>query len=332
MERLIELPQNQETGKRETELVNPRDIAFMTTTFYKNWQPLPEGATRDADDADGIRGDLAIKTLASAKENGFQVAIVDGGSTDAFRSALTDIIGKPASDEKQRGMSPSRRQVFGEASALQDAKVLVWAEPEKVSMAQADNIQKAAKPIIEGRADVVIPKRDDAAFSTYPEYQVTWEKEANSKFNKLLRKNGLLPDNMDDLDAWFGPRLFKNSPEITKLFMHQWERDDTRPDKKDKRMDPELWANATFLPVVATLYRDKLAGHSPRVVSVPVNYVHPAEQTANEQDSPDFAAKREQQSDNILEATRALIAVFNYDANHENPLYHPANRETDTIK
>lgn len=298
----------------EIEPFNPRDIAVATTTFYKGWAPLAEGATREAGDVDGNRGDLALKMLTEAQRQGFQLAVVDGGSSDAFRATLANVIGKPASDEQQRGMSQSRRQVFGEASALNEARVVAWIEPEKVAMAQGDNLKKAAAPILSGEADVVLPKRDATAFASYPEHQVPWEQDANRQFNDILRTNGLLPEDAEDLDAWFGPRLFKNTPEVTKFFMHQWERDDTHPDQKEKTMEPELWAGAIFLPVVAKLYEDRLNGNPPSVVSVPVDYVHPREQKEFEEANEEiFGPKREQQSQNILGATRALVQVFNYD-------------------
>jgi len=307
----------------EAEFVNPHDIAFATATFYKNWRPLAEGVTRAAIDIDGIRGDLALKTLTAARMNGFQIAVVDGGSSDIFRYALSEIIGRPPSDELQKGMSPSRRQVFGEASALKGVKIIAWVEPEKVAMAAGDNLVRAAQPIIKGDADVVVPKRDPFAFLTYPDYQVEWEHGANDEFNKILRDNGLLPKKSENLDVWFGPRLLRNDPDVLELFLHQWERDDTHPDIKDAMMDPELWAGAIFLPIVAKLYKDKLDGNSPRVVSADVQYIHPKEQTRTEQDSPFFRDKREQQSKNILNATAALAQVFSYDAMHGSSLYRP---------
>jgi hypothetical protein len=319
----IRRPIPQEMRTREKELVDPQSIAFATATFYRDWKPLADGATRNITDVDGIRGDLALATLTAARLNGFQIAVVDGGSSNAFRNILSETIGKPPSDERQKGMSPSRRQVFGEASAFNGVKVIAWVEPEKVSMATDNNLQKAALPILQGNADVVIPKRDTFAFMTYPDEQVRWEQDANKKFSEILRQNDLLPRNAEVLDVWFGPRLFKNDPDILKFFLHQWERDDTPSNKKDVKMDPDLWAGATFLPVVAKLYQDKLDGKPPRVVSVPVAYTHPYEQTITEQDSPVFTAKREQQSRNILNATAALVQVFSYDSVHERPLYRP---------
>lgn len=308
---------------KELECVDPHAIAFATATFYKNWHPISNVTSRDPLDIDGIRGDLALKTLRAAKLNGFQIAVVDGGSSEAFKNALSTTLGQEPSNEKQKGMSPSRRQVFTEASGLAGVKIIAWVEPEKVAMANGNNLQNAALPILKGDADVVIPKRDAFAFLTYPEYQVSWEQQANNDFNKLLKDNGLLPQDAEDLDVWFGPRLFKNDPEVLKLFLHQWERDDTHPNQRDAKMDPEHWAGAIFLPVVAKLYQDKLDGNSPRVISFPVNYTHPEEQTRTEKDSPVFTAKREQQSINILDATAALVQIFTYDAKQKKPLYRP---------
>lgn len=320
--------------RSETETVNPREIAFATATFYRAWEPSTADAVRDATDVDGIRGDLALKTLTAAKLNGFQIAVVDGGSSVAFRKALTETIGKPASDEEQKGMSPSRRQVFGEAATLDGVKVIAWVEPEKVTMAAGDNLFRAALPILQGQADVVIPKRDEFAFIAYPYYQTNWEKESNRQFNRLLKENGLLPEDSEDLDMWFGPRLFRNDPNVLKLFTYQWERDNMYPAQQngttiwehDAEMNPDLWAGAIFLPVIAQLYKDKLDLKPPRVVGVEVDYIHSEEQKRTEQNSPTFQTKREQQSRNILHAAEALMQVFTYDSAQVKPLYRPIPR------
>ena len=146
----------------------------------------------------------------------------------------------------------------------------------------------------------MVPKldRDEIAFSTYPTYQADWEKRANTEFNRLLRNHGLLPDDTEDLDAWIGPRLIKNNLNILKLFLHTWELEQTDPKADNGKLDPELWPNAIFLPLVAALWRDKLLGQAPRVKSVAIDYRHPAEQTRIEKDSDMLQAKREQQFGN----------------------------------
>lgn len=277
---------------------NPHSIGIATTTFYKNWYP---GDVQEQNKVDKIRGNLAIQMLREATAKGFQIAVVDGGSSDAFRETLEEM-GIITHAEQEKGMSGSRRQAFNEISRLEGVKVIVWAEPEKVSIAR-DCLPEAAMPILQGLADIVIPKRDTNAFATYPDYQKSYELRANHLYNEILRKHNLLPPDADDLDVWFGPRLLKNDPEILKLFLDKYEFD-KRNLKLDEIVDPELWPNAIFLPVVAALKRGF------RVKSVPVQYTHPSEQTEIETDSEAFRRKRDIQYKNNIVSTMHLVRLI----------------------
>jgi hypothetical protein len=312
-------------GKIEEERFDPRSVGIATTTFYKNWRPVSEGQIRQVNDIDGIRGDLALATIAESVRKGFQVVVVDAPvSSDAFKNRLSGLAQENPDlhvfQETEKGMSPGRRQAFREVSALQGVKAIVWTEPEKVSIAR-DCLPMAVTPILEGRADIVVPTRDEAALATYPDYQAEWEKRANAKFNKILKEYSLLPEEAEDLDVWFGPRIIKNDPEVTKLFLHPWEIGWHNDPEFAKKYDPELWPNATFLPVVAALWRDKHLSRPPSAVGLPVHYRHPDEQTKSEQDNDVMRAKREQQFENIIDAEEALILVFEHDVSSGRNLY-----------
>ena len=312
--------QTEITQQKETEKLTPYDIGIATTTIYPTWEPLPEDSTRNVDDINGVRGDLALQTIKKAVENGFQIVVIDNPkSSVAFKQALEALaVDQPNlhiyQEEDISTMSAGRRQAMKDVSAL-DVKVIAWTEPEKISM--IDNLMQSAQSLLTEDVDIVVPKRDEIAFSTYPTYQADWEKRANTEFNRLLRNHGLLPDDTEDLDAWIGPRLIKNNLNILKLFLHTWELEQTDPKADNGKLDPELWPNAIFLPLVAALWRDKLLGQAPRVKSVAIDYRHPAEQTRIEKDSDMLQAKREQQFKNIIGATEALIHVFQYDSDHE---------------
>lgn len=58
---------------------------MATTTFYPSWEPGPSDANASADK---VRGDLALKTIKAAADNGYQIAVVDGGSSPAFLEAV----------------------------------------------------------------------------------------------------------------------------------------------------------------------------------------------------------------------------------------------------
>lgn len=146
----------------------------------------------------------------------------------------------------------------------------------------------------------MVPRRDDEAFATYPDYQVEFEQTSDRLWNDILRRHHLLPKDAPDLDAWIGPRFFKNDPEIVELFKGKYEFV-SETQSKLKQGAAELWPNALFLPLVAALHQ----GY--RVKSVDVPYRHPAEQTANEQDSEAFREKRRVQQENILKTTVHFI-------------------------
>jgi hypothetical protein len=280
------------------ETFNPREIGIATTTFYPGWYP---GETGDSPTADKIRGDIALVTIGEAMKKGYQSVVVDGGSATEFLDSLNKT-GVAVETEKERGMSASRRQAFEAVSGLEGVSIVCWTEPEKTSIV-ADCIPYAVQPLINGDADIVIPGRNAEAFATYPEYQVDFETTSNILWNNILRRHDLLPEDAPDLDAWIGPRFFRNDPDIVRLFEDRYEfaADTLSGLKKDA---PELWPNALFLPIVAALK----SGY--RVLGVDVPYRHPAQQTAFEQDSEEFRKKRAVQQENILKTTIHFIRLL----------------------
>jgi hypothetical protein len=284
------------------ETINPHEVGIASTTFYPGWYPSEAGENPSADK---VRGDIALATFSEAHGKGYQTVIVDGGSSSGFLDALGET-GVAIEAERDRGMSASRRQAFEAVSSLEGVNVICWTEPEKVSIVK-DCIPYALQPILSGEADIVVPRRDDESFATYPDYQVEFETTSNHLWNNILRRHGLLPEDAQDLDAWIGPRFFKNDPDIVKLFVDKYEfiYDVQSGLKKDA---PELWPNALFLPIVAALKQ----GY--RVVGVNVPYRHPAEQTAFEQDNDTFRQKRAYQQENILKTTVHFVRYL-----EENP-------------
>ena len=155
---------------------------------------------------------------------------------------------------------------------------------------------------MDGRADVVVPERDAEAWATYPKFQMEIEQEANRLWNEIMRKNGLLsPD--ENLDMWFGPKFFKNDPELVKLFMEQYQFDKRDLDL-DKLVKPEMYSNALFFPVVQALADGR------RVMSVPVPYRNPVAQTEFEKDSLEFRRKRDVQFKDIMTNTIHFIRML----------------------
>lgn len=291
-----EKPESHERqNDHEREAIN-HSICIATTTSYKNWYP---GEVREEAKVNKVRGDLALQMLQQAIGKGLQVVVVDGASSDLFRQALAEM-GITPHDEVEKSMAGSRRQVLREAGGLSGVKVVVWTEPEKVSIAR-DCLPEAVQPILQGLADIVIPKRDAAAFRTYPDYQVASEQRANRLWNQILKKHHLLPEMAEDLDVWFGPRFIRNDPEVLDIFLQKYTYKKEDNSELDKLVNVEDWPNTTFLPVVDALKKGL------RVVSIPVHYRHPQEQTAVEVDNDIFRRKRNVQYKTIIVSTNHLI-------------------------
>lgn len=285
----------QEPSMTQERLQNRR-VAIATTTFYKDWLPSQSATSMNADQ---IRGDLAIEAIKVAVEKGYQLAVVDGGSSAAFKDALS-VLGIRVIDQEEKGMSASRRQVFQEAAILRGVDAICWTEPEKISM--VENLGKAVKPILEGRADIVVPTRTAESYKTYPEQQVKSEQKANHLFSEVLRLTGLLPIDNPDLDTFFGPRVFRNEPEIVQLFTRQYQlKDDSRLSTIVK---PDSYLNSTFFPIILALEEKK------RVMSVSIDYHHPQSQTNFEKRNTEFEAKWVTQKQDIVSGAIQLARFF----------------------
>jgi len=255
-------------------------IAIATTTFYPDWN----GDSGYEKTSQKVRGDIALATIEEAKKHGYQLIVVDGGSSQAFKERLSSL-GVEFSNQVELGMSSGRQQAFKEAADLKGVQVIVWTEPEELSIIR-DCLPEAVVPILTGEADIVIPKREEKSFATYPSYQVEYEKRANRLWNAILRKQGLLPKHSEDLDVWFGPKFFKNSPEILELFLAKYEFK-----KGERALDSRL-----------------------KVTGVKVRYVHPKEQTAIELENiAEFSKKRDIQFKDIIVTTIHFIRLLRHD-------------------
>lgn len=286
-----------EPNHTKEQLEESSTVAIATSTFYKNYY---SGHLQDHDQVDKIRGNLALQMMGIAVERGYQLVVVDGNSSKDFQKEAADL-GVALTPENERGMSAGRRQAILAASQLPGVKIVTWTEPEKVSMVR-DCIEIGTKRIRRGEADISIPERGPGSFGTYPTYQVNYEQRANRRWNGTLRRFGFY-GGFRDLDVWIGPRFIRNDPELIDLFMKKFEYKSPQPLSSEVQRDKnlELWANAIFLPLVSAMHK----GY--RVVGQRVPYLHPAEQTALEQDSPQFQQKRVTQYRNINMATYYLV-------------------------
>jgi glycosyltransferase involved in cell wall biosynthesis len=226
--------------------------AIATATFYN---PDIE--------SDVYRAGFAKNAIRKATDLGYAVVVVDGGSPEELLKELEEY-GALLFSEEQEGMGPGRRQAIREAYGL-ERNVIVWTEPEKEGY--IPEIAKTVKPIIEGNADMVIPKRK--SLESYPLTQQHTETFINLYWKDMTGT---------DLDIIFGPRTWKR--DMSHYFLDY---DGEYGDRWD----------SIFIPVVNAVFDGK------RVVGVEVDYTHPKKQTEIEEHDLGFHRKRIDQINNI---------------------------------
>lgn len=282
---------------------NPQSLAIVSTVHYPGWY---EGETKWNNPeslSDKVRGDLALEMIGKAKDKNYQVTIVDSGASPAFTQKLDELKILKFSEEKG-GMSTGRQQGFREASLLtytdkgkeNFVEAICWLEPEKISII-SDCLPKLVEPILLGQADIIIPKRNEKEFEeTYPDYQVKYEKDSNRLWNGMLKKFGILDSGSQDLDVWFGPRVFRNTPYVVQTFLtkYKYDKNQDTSESFQNAYKPNRYSNATFFPVIAALFKGL------KVVSVEVPYKHPSDQTKIEKDNDEFRKKRADQQREII--------------------------------
>lgn len=277
------------------------EIAIATSTLYPNWYP---GRLKNQYQSDKVRGDLTLETCREIKEVGYQLFLVDGGSSDSYIRELESRGINPI-PQTEPLLSGSRRQAIHKANITERVGYIVTMEPEKVDFIQ--HIPKTLEPIANGQCDIVVPRRDKRSFDTYPDYQAEYEQRSNRLWNLILKSQNLTKGDPYYLDAWFGNRIIKNEPDVINHFMKKYRFKDGVNRKLFKITRPDMWANALFIPLISALY----AGNEVRSVEVP--YRHPEIQTRIEQDDPIFRQKRSIQRKDIITSTIHFIRFIKND-------------------
>jgi len=174
---------------------DPSKLAIATTTLYPNYN-IPNSSDR-------VRGDLALSLADRSVNNGFQLIVVDGGSTEDFIEKLT-AMGVVAIPQQNGGMDESRFQAYKETARLPDADVIAWTEVEKAPLISSD-LWEAAQLIHKGEVKVIVPSRSEEGFRSIPDYQQRSEKSANSILQTTLARHKIYAPLID----WtFGPKMF----------------------------------------------------------------------------------------------------------------------------
>jgi glycosyltransferase involved in cell wall biosynthesis len=228
-------------------------VAIATTTFYKDTL------------ADKNRSTLALNLAQEAKKEGYELIVVDGGSSDEFLENLRST-GAHLFKENKGGMGVGRRQAIREALTSQKP-VLAWVEPEKGPY--ISQIAKTARPILMGEADLVVPRRE--SLDSYPTAQRYGEPLGNTALKNLT---GL------DIDYFFGPKTWHN--QMTPYFLNY-----------DGKPYGDLWDSILF-PLF------NMARDNRRIKSIDVVYEHPSVQKTDEDNDFSFYVKRIKQLDNLI--------------------------------
>lgn len=251
---------------------DPSRIAFALISYYPKWY---RGKLRSIKHTDKIRGDLALEFINQAKKSGCHVVVVDGKSTKTFKKELSqvpDIVIKTSRAPKR---APNKRLAIRIASKIDGVEAIILSEVEKLSF--IDCLEQIVKPILTNEADIVVPKRNAALFkSTHPLYMFESETEGNRIYNEALRTQGLLPENHEGLDMFFGPRVLRNDKKIVELFMRRFRIKVGKFSLPAEFFDTEDYSNPLYFPVVLALKKHL------RIVSVEISFSYPKIQKENE--------------------------------------------------
>ena len=221
-------------------------------------------------DANCVRARCAVQMVKNANKAEIPIVVVEGGSPAAFREEIQDL-GAIVLDEvpHARGvMGPGRRQAIARGFELTGGVISNYIEAEKYCLPVY--LEELSRPILDGEANLCVPRR--RSLFSYPTAQQLAEPLGNLHFKQLT---GL------DFDMWFGPRLFDQT--AGKFFL---EYDDVYGGSWDPTHVPVLRCVAAGL----------------RVATNPVNYIHPSEQTEEEEYSADYTYKRALQLANLMGA------------------------------
>lgn len=236
-------------------------VVIVTATSYASMSDLRFG--------------LAFKNLSKLHTFGYQVVVVDNSTPEVRaelqKTGVTVIAESQEDPDKKTTLGGVRRQVFL-AALLQfpEVQAILWIEPEKDFATFVDVV---TKPILEGRARVVVPARMMIGWDSYPEFQQHMEQVQNIASQVHTGKY---------LDVSFGPVAY--SIETVKRFVLK------------------VWDGVPDTYVVQYLPTFIERSHPGQVQSVPVSFFYPQEQRELEESDPAMRTKR------LKQLTQALIA------------------------
>lgn len=239
--------------------------SVVTTTYYP--------------DLSDIRFNLALELCNLAAQHHINLIIVDGSPDhttirEQFQKAGSGYVHVYQQDTDQYvGKGGSLRQAILKATEMfkqnnierKDAAIC-FTEPEKVDL--MNHIHTIVKPILDGKADVIVPTRNDELFrETYPIEQYHSESFGNGHFNLLAKQFDGFGE--QKLDWLFGPFVFKASLASSWL-----------------NYTGTSW-DAQMIPYVRGVRNNNW-----RIMPVTVNFKHPREMKEQEEGDSIWTTKR----------------------------------------
>lgn len=251
--------------------VDPKKIGLAVITSYPKWY---RGKLQSLKNTDKIRGDLALEFARKASQAGYRLVIADSKSTKTFLRELTAIPNIHLIKRRSLTSGEGKRMALDKVSKIPGVEVIILTEAEKVSLI-TECIQQIARPLLEGKADIVVPKREEGLFkSTYPLYMYDSEIEGNCIYHEALVSNNIIPQKFPPLDIFFGPRAFKNDKKILALFKRKYVFSGLSI--LEKLYGPDIYSNVLYFPIVSAL-KKKL-----KVANLAVPFRYPKIQKENE--------------------------------------------------
>jgi hypothetical protein len=220
-----------------------------------------------------LRIKLALRTVGEALQHNYEIVVVDGSPVESGIGCALKEVGKDLihyEREVEGGMGASRRQAVRKALDL-GADIVVWLEPEKHTIVR--HLSECVETMLENDYDIVVPFRE--TLDSYPEYQQYSELRAHREIGHIIGRQ--------DLDLMIGPRIMNQ--EAAELFLSyvgapghdNWE--------------------SIFISVLWAI-RDGM-----NIGSCTIPYLHPPEQTADEQGDV-WDKKRDTQRINIVKTMK----------------------------
>ncbi len=254
-----------------------KDAVVFTTTFYNNSE---EGI---------MRKNLALDFARRVVENDYPLIVLDAGTDEGRFIDQLKSMGAHAYAETKHGLPSSRREALEYANQFavdHDIPILDWSEPEKVGHVQ--HLDYLVMRMKESGADVIVPHR--TSMRSYPQAQ-----EFSERFgNQLHTDNGYLDLKGNPLDQFHGPHMWRrqmtpyfqvfDDPKVAEVLVEMRIR---ATEKKYKvTLSEELRAFETMkakkdlgLDHMVHMPTSLMILRGQKVLSVDVDYTHPAEQT-----------------------------------------------------